>query len=166
MSERDIELALSDAYDQVTAWRWVAERLAAKLDLPQERLVQAVNAVQQLQVVPVAANVRSHHRNRIFATLLSDRPVSGGRTPGAAVQGGFALRFGEPKVPDPVRSRLRHLRECAGLTQAELAELVGVGGPTVSLWENGHVTPKPATRRLLAQVFKITTVELDALLNA
>ena len=30
-----LELALADAYDQLTAWRWVAERLAAKLKLSQ-----------------------------------------------------------------------------------------------------------------------------------
>lgn len=30
----DLERAISDAYDQVTAWRWVAERLAAELRAP------------------------------------------------------------------------------------------------------------------------------------
>ena len=42
LSDRRLERALSDAYDQLTAWRWVAERLAAKLLLPQERLDHAV----------------------------------------------------------------------------------------------------------------------------
>jgi hypothetical protein len=35
VTDRQLERALSDAYDQLTAWRWIAERLAAKLDLPQ-----------------------------------------------------------------------------------------------------------------------------------
>ena len=157
MSDRSLERAISDAYDHLTAWRWVAERLAAKLELPQERLDQAVLAVQQLQVVPVPANVRSHQRNRIIAELLGDRPVSGGRKASAAVPGGFALRVGEraPRAPSPVRSRLRHLRECAGLTQAEVAEVVGVRGPTVSGWENGHPAPTPNTPRPTAKQYGV-----------
>lgn len=33
--------------------------------------------------------------------------------------------------------RLKHLREEQGLTQAQLAELVGVDFRTVSIWERG-----------------------------
>jgi DNA-binding XRE family transcriptional regulator len=121
-----------------------------------------VTAVQELQVVPVAASVRTHQRNRIIAELLGDRPVSGGRKAGASVRGGFALRVGEPRAAaSPVRSRLRHLRECAGLPQSELADLVGVQPPTVSGWENGHHAPTMRAQRRLAELFKVTPAELD-----
>jgi hypothetical protein len=60
VSDRRLEHALSDAYDQATAWRWVAERLANKLELPQERLDHAVLEVQQLQTVPAPTNVRAN----------------------------------------------------------------------------------------------------------
>lgn len=60
VSDRRLEHALSDAYDQATAWRWVAERLANKLELPRERLDHAVLEVQQLQTVPAPTNVRAN----------------------------------------------------------------------------------------------------------
>lgn len=37
--------------------------------------------------------------------------------------------------------RLRDRREAAGLTQAELAEAVGVGQAAVSRWEAGSTAP-------------------------
>jgi hypothetical protein len=59
VSNRRLEAAVSDAYDQATAWRFVAERLAAELALPEDRLQEAVIGLQQLQAVPVPANVGS-----------------------------------------------------------------------------------------------------------
>ena len=52
------------------------------------------------------------------------------------------------------------------MTQSELAELVGVKPPTVSLWENGHNASKMDTRRRLAELFKVTTAELDSAIDS
>jgi hypothetical protein len=71
VSDRRLEHALSDAYDQATAWRWVAERLANKLELPQERLDHAVLDVQQLQTVPAPTNVRANGSARHWSRALS-----------------------------------------------------------------------------------------------
>ena len=46
----------------------------------------------------------------------------------------------ESVLPEPVVRRL--LREGAGLTQAELAAVLGVMRPTVSRWESGARDPK------------------------
>jgi transcriptional regulator with XRE-family HTH domain len=41
-----------------------------------------------------------------------------------------------------VRSEFMRLRQAAGLTQQELAEILGVNRATVSLWENGRQVPQ------------------------
>jgi transcriptional regulator with XRE-family HTH domain len=38
----------------------------------------------------------------------------------------------------PIRIRLKEVRESRGLTQAQLAELAGVGRQAISSIENGH----------------------------
>jgi DNA-binding XRE family transcriptional regulator len=87
-------------------------------------------------------------------TSSTTRPRVGTDDQRAAGPGGVG-------VASPVRSRLRHLREREGLTQADLAELVCVKPPTVSLWENGHNAPTPDTRQRLAELFSVTADELD-----
>ena len=42
--------------------------------------------------------------------------------------------------------RIRYYRELRGLTQVELAKLVGVGHPTISKWENNKLTNIPWDR--------------------
>ena len=42
--------------------------------------------------------------------------------------------------------QLRQLREKAGLTQAQLAKILGCSPPRISEWERGVRTPKPLTQ--------------------
>jgi transcriptional regulator with XRE-family HTH domain len=51
-------------------------------------------------------------------------------------------------------------RRAAGLTQAQLAEAVGVTVQTVSLWEALEVVPHPANTIKLAEVLGMTAEEL------
>jgi putative transcriptional regulator len=44
-------------------------------------------------------------------------------------------------VPDGLVSRLKEIRSAAGLTQAELAERVGVSRKTINTVENGVFVP-------------------------
>jgi transcriptional regulator with XRE-family HTH domain len=56
---------------------------------------------------------------------------------------------------------LRAARERAGLTQHQLARLVGVaGGERVSRWELGTSEPRPAILVRLAKVLKLSPMEL------
>jgi transcriptional regulator with XRE-family HTH domain len=55
---------------------------------------------------------------------------------------------------------IRKLRERAGLSQSDVAKLVGVQTATVSRWENDHDVPTLANRRRLARLFKVTLGEL------
>jgi DNA-binding transcriptional regulator YiaG len=57
-------------------------------------------------------------------------------------------------------SRLRKLREATGLSQSDVAKLVGVTVSTVSRWENGINPPTFAHRRKLARVYRCTLEEL------
>lgn len=58
-------------------------------------------------------------------------------------------------------SALRAARERAGLTQHELARLVGAaGGERVSRWELGTAEPRPDFVRKLARVLHLTPVDL------
>ncbi|MFA7054573.1 MAG: helix-turn-helix transcriptional regulator, partial [Kiritimatiellia bacterium] len=54
----------------------------------------------------------------------------------------------------PTGPTVRGLRERLGLTQVELAKLVGVSGLTISKWEQaeGRITPRNRTLEALAKV--------------
>lgn len=60
-------------------------------------------------------------------------------------------------------TRLRELREHAGLSQAELARRIGVDTSLLSRWEKGSRSPSPNQQLLLARTLGIT---LDYLVNA
>jgi transcriptional regulator with XRE-family HTH domain len=57
---------------------------------------------------------------------------------------------------------LQQLREFAVLTQAELAEEVGVSVTTISHWENGSKRPRASNIRKLAKVFHVSPQEVLA----
>ena len=57
-------------------------------------------------------------------------------------------------------SRLRFLREQVPLTQAELAERVGVAELTVRRWETEGLRPQPAHVRSLCSALDVTPAEL------
>jgi transcriptional regulator with XRE-family HTH domain len=56
--------------------------------------------------------------------------------------------------------RLRELREATGLSQSDVAKLVGVTVSTVSRWEQRANPPTLAHRRKLARVYRCTLEEL------
>jgi transcriptional regulator with XRE-family HTH domain len=56
---------------------------------------------------------------------------------------------------------IRQLRERAGLTQADVANLIGVRRATIGVWEHGQAVPTKAHRRRLAQIYKVTLPELE-----
>lgn len=58
--------------------------------------------------------------------------------------------------------RIREARESAGMTQAELAELLGINNVTLSGYETGKHDPKSAT---LVQIAKICHTTTDFLLG-
>ncbi len=55
---------------------------------------------------------------------------------------------------------LRRIREEKGLTQGELARLVGVGRPTLSNWERGVEHPSIAALARLADVLEVSADRL------
>jgi predicted transcriptional regulator len=50
------------------------------------------------------------------------------------------------------RNDLRKRRKALGLSQMELARLVGVSLPTIQTWERGVSEPKPENKEKLEQV--------------
>jgi transcriptional regulator with XRE-family HTH domain len=61
---------------------------------------------------------------------------------------------------EPFGTRLRSLRERAGLSQAQLAEKVGTDQTHVSRWERNVAAPDLATVRQLAAALGVYAVEL------
>ena len=55
---------------------------------------------------------------------------------------------------------IKHLREERGLTQAELAERIGVSSKTVSKWETAKGLPDISLLQPLAQALNISVIEL------
>lgn len=58
------------------------------------------------------------------------------------------------------RPTLHELRTNAGLSQDDLAELVGVSQPTISRWEDGTMTPNTDKLRSLAKALGVTIEDL------
>lgn len=58
---------------------------------------------------------------------------------------------------------LRHARKRAGLTQSELAELLGVTRGAVAMWENGYRSVRTET---LLEISDVTGAGLDSILDA
>lgn len=57
-------------------------------------------------------------------------------------------------------NRIYELRRSMNMSQKELGEMVGVSNKSVSKWENGTAMPKTETIVKLAEVFKISPLEL------
>ena len=59
-----------------------------------------------------------------------------------------------------IGSAIRQKREKMGLTQAELAEKVGVTDKAVSKWETGNGIPDIHIAKLIAEVFDVSVTEI------
>ncbi len=57
-------------------------------------------------------------------------------------------------------TKLREARTAAGLTQAQLAELIGVSRKTINTVENGVFTPSTTLALKLARALKTSVEEL------
>lgn len=55
---------------------------------------------------------------------------------------------------------MKRLRGALGLTQAAIAELVGVGQTAVSQWEIGRVNPSTENLLKLAEILDCTPLDL------
>ncbi|MGN0556289.1 MAG: helix-turn-helix domain-containing protein [Acutalibacteraceae bacterium] len=53
--------------------------------------------------------------------------------------------------------RLKKLRISRSLSQAELADMLGISQQTVAKWENSSTSPKPATLKRLTEIFDVTS---------
>lgn len=60
------------------------------------------------------------------------------------------------------QKQLRQLRKAKGMTQTELAQLMGLTQQAIGKWENGAASPDPATLVKLAAIFGVS---VDALLG-
>jgi len=62
--------------------------------------------------------------------------------------------------PETFGTRLRRLREHAGLTQRALAALIGISGAGVARLEADHVNPSWQTAQRLADALGVSTEDL------
>lgn len=53
-------------------------------------------------------------------------------------------------------AKIKTLRQSAGLTQPQLAEMVGVSKAVISFWENDVNEPKASYVKVLAMVFGVS----------
>ena len=56
--------------------------------------------------------------------------------------------------------RLRSVRELAALSQEQLAEISGVGRPTISMLETLQRSARPTTTRKLADALRVAPTDL------
>jgi len=60
----------------------------------------------------------------------------------------------------PKNIRLRTSRVLRGLTQLELADLIGIREIEISRYETGRAKPDPETKRRIAEILEKPTYEL------
>ena len=65
------------------------------------------------------------------------------------------MKYISTTSPPNKQSRLRTLRLSRGISQSELAAIVGVSTRTVKYWEHGQRTPNAASLLALAHYFDI-----------
>lgn len=80
--------------------------------------------------------------------------------PTAAPASGPGEDQAEPVIDEAFGVRLQRLRTKAGLSQAEIAERMGVGAPSVSSWEKGRARPKSGRMAQLAAILGVPTSDL------
>ena len=61
-----------------------------------------------------------------------------------------------------IGNRIRELRKASGMTQEQLAELIGISFQAVSKWENNIALPDISLVPTLARIFGVTTDEIFA----
>ena len=59
-----------------------------------------------------------------------------------------------------MNDKIRQMREEVGLSQQKLADSIGVGRTTVTMWETGANTPPTKMLKVLAKVLGCTVDEL------
>ena len=67
-------------------------------------------------------------------------------------------RKGE-KLMETLNERIKHLRKEKGLTQNQLADVLGVTDKAVSTWENGSADPRMGAVQKMADYFGIKGYE-------
>lgn len=59
-----------------------------------------------------------------------------------------------------MKTKLKVLRAERGLTQEDLAKMLGTTQVVVSSWETGRATPKPAMMQKISDLFKVPKEEI------
>lgn len=77
---------------------------------------------------------------------------------------GATLYLCKPRYVGTHGENLKALRRAAGLTQDQVAEHLGIGGPAVSSWERDKSLPDPDRLPMLAELYgvEISDVEPDS----
>lgn len=57
-------------------------------------------------------------------------------------------------------TRLRNLREKAGMTQEQVADLVCIAKSSIVAWEEGYKEPNLVQRMMLVRIFKVSYLGL------
>lgn len=73
---------------------------------------------------------------------------------------GVPRRPQDPRLLERFGSRLRAVREAGGVSQARLADLIGMKPKTISLFENGELAPTLTTVASLARVLHVRVEDL------
>lgn len=58
------------------------------------------------------------------------------------------------------KNNLKRLREKEGLSQAQLADRIGVSQAAISYFESGEAMPRPMTLKVVADYFHVSVKEL------
>jgi len=126
-----------------------------RFDLTQQELAEL------LEVSPVTVTswerAKSRPRNSNLAQIITLRSMS---------EEGVNKALGREQIPAEISSsEIKRLRNRLNLTQAELAELLGISGAAVTSWETGKTRPSRANRRALVELRETDRDEVNKRLS-
>jgi len=128
------------------------ERLAAKAVKAQTRELQAALQGQRKQIVELQKRLSDQDRRITRLPKVAEK---------AGTAGVAARTVVRPKVSGWRRDMVRSIRKRFGITQGQLAALLGVQLNSVSLWETGRTVPRRRQQEGLMAIRDLSKEEVE-----
>jgi len=148
--EMAVPPAPRDETEKVRFSKRTLRSIRRRFDLTQQELAEL------LEVSPVTVTAwetgKSRPRKANLAQIVTLREMNQGQVDEA---------LGRESVPQAIRpDQLKKVRDRFGLTQAELAGLIGVSVASVTSWETGKTAPSRETRRKIGEVRHMSAADV------
>jgi DNA-binding transcriptional regulator YiaG len=154
----DVPPASPDKVEKARVTKRTLKSIRDRFELMQKELAELLDV--STQTVSGWETGSSKPRKENIARIITLRNMNKGEVDEALGRQGEETEAAVPEGDD-----LKKFRDRLGLTQSELAELVGVSEGTVAHWETDRSRPGPQNRKELAELQSKSRAAVDELLG-